>query len=77
MGTLASGLGSSNLSEIFYFLGLPKAKTFHKRLIPICEFRTGASLRKKACEAMKEGRILEVKKKLEIDEKVYNDWGKN
>ena len=26
---------------------------------------------------MKEGRTLEVKKQLEFDEKVYNDWGKS
>ena len=60
LGTLASGLGSSNMS-FFFFLGLPKAKIFHQRLFLICEFRIGASIRKIACEAMKEGRTLEVK----------------
>ena len=77
LGTLASGLGSSNMSELFSFLGLPKAKTFHKRLFPICEFRIGASLRKIACEAMKEGRTLEVKEQLKVDGREYNDWLNN
>ena len=62
LGTLASGLGSSNMPELISFLGLPKAKTFHKRLFPVCEFRIGASLRKIASETMKEGRMLEAKK---------------
>ena len=62
LGTLASVLGTSNMSELFSFLGIPKTKKFHKRLFPICEFRIGSSLRKIASEAMKEGRTLEVKK---------------
>ena len=73
LGTLASFLGSSNMSELFSFLLIPKAKTFHKRLFPICEFRIGASLRKVVSEIMKEGRTLERKKQLELDEKVNND----
>ena len=61
LGTLASGLGSSNMPELISFLGLPKAKTFLKRLFPVCEFRIRASLRKIASETMKEGRMLEAK----------------
>ena len=61
LGILASGLNPSNMSELFSFLGIPKAKTFHRRLFPICEFRIGDSLRKIASEIMKEGRILAVK----------------
>ena len=62
LGTLASGIGSSNMSESFSFLGIPKAKTLHKRLFPVCEFSIGASLRKVASETIKEGRISKVKK---------------
>ena len=46
-------------------------------MFSICGFRIGSSLRKIASETMKEGRTLEVKKQLEFDEKVYNDWGKS
>ena len=35
--TLASGLGAANVSELIYFLSIPQAKTFHKRLFPMCE----------------------------------------
>ena len=74
LGTLASGLCSFNMSELFSFLSIPKAKSFHKRLFPVCEFRIGASLRKFESEIMKEGRILEVKKQLELEEKEYKYW---
>lgn len=37
LGTLASGLGAANVSELFYFLCIPQAKTFHKRLFSMCE----------------------------------------
>ena len=60
LGTLASGLDFSNVSELFSFLGIPKAKTFHKRMFHVCEFRIGISLRKIASEVIKKGRMLEI-----------------
>lgn len=43
IGTLASGSGGANMSELFSFLGFPHAKGFHKRIFPVCESKIGAS----------------------------------
>ena len=61
IATLASGLGASNLSELFSFIGIPKAKVLHKRKILVYEYQIGGILRNIAKQAMKEGKMLEVK----------------
>ena len=52
IGTLVSGAGGANMSELFSFLGFPNAKTFHKRVFPVCESKIGVSLRKIAKKSM-------------------------
>ena len=43
IATLVSGLGATNLSELFSFIGIPKSKVLHKRVMPVCECQIGGS----------------------------------
>ena len=49
------------MSELFSFLGFPNAKTFHKRVFPVCESKIGVSLRKIAKESMEEAKVFEIR----------------
>ena len=71
IGTLVSGSGGTNMSELFSFLGFPHAKGFHKRAFPVCESKTGISQRKVAKELMEEAKICEVRMQLESEKKSY------
>ena len=74
IGTLASGSGGANMSELFSFLGFPHAKGFHKRIFPVCESKIGASLRKVAKESMDEAKECEVRMQLQSEKRSYTKW---
>ena len=74
IGTLVSGSGGANMSELFFFLGFPRAKGFHKRIFPVCESKIGASLRKFAKESMEEAKECEVRMQLQSEKKSYTKW---
>ena len=74
IGTLASGSDGAKISELFSFLGFPNAKTFHKRVFPVCESKIGVSLRKITKESMEEAKVFEVRMQLEIENKDYEEW---
>ena len=62
------------MSELFSFLRLPNAKTFHKGVFPVCESKIGVSLRKIAKESMEEARVFEVRMHMESENKDYEEW---
>ena len=77
IGTLASGSGGVNMSELFSFMGFPNAKTFYKRVLPVCESKIGVSLRKIAKESMEEAKVFEVSMQLDSETKDYEEWRQN
>ena len=69
LGTMASGIGPSNISQILSFLDIPSCKLLHGRFFRNIELKVGSSLRKIATESMRDTIDEEVRITLNDDEK--------
>ena len=60
LGTMASGIGPSNLSQLLSFIDLPNCKTFDSKFFNNMELTVGSTLRKVSTESMEEATKEEV-----------------
>jgi len=73
LGTMASGIGPSNLSQLLSFLDLPNCKTIDSRFFNNMELAVGSTIRKVSAKSMDEATNEEVKLTLadEIKQKQF------
>ena len=69
LGTMASGIGPSNMSQLLLFLNIPSCKSLHGRLFRNIELTVESSLRKIATESMRDAIDEEIRIKLNDDAK--------
>ena len=76
MGTLASGIGSTNMSQLLSFLDIQNTKSLSKRFMSNMEKSIGNDLRKVATDSMLEAIEEEVRLTLN-DEDKFNEYKRN
>ena len=69
LGTMASGIGPSNMSQLLSFLDIPSCKSLHGRFFRNIELAVGSSLRKIATESMRDAIEEEVRTTINNDAK--------
>ena len=69
LGTMASGIGPSNMSQLLSFLDIPSCKSLRGRFFRNIELTVGSSMRKIAIESMREAIDKEVRITLNDDAK--------
>ena len=76
MGTLASGIGSTNMSQLLSFLDIKNTKSLSLRFMRNMEISIGNDLRKVATDSMLQGIEEEVRLTLNDDDK-FNEYKRN
>ena len=69
LGTMASGIGPSNMSQLLSFLDIPSCKLLYGRFFRNIELTVGSSLQKIATESMQDAIDEEVRITLNDDAK--------
>ena len=76
MGTLASGIGSTNMSQLLSFLDIKNTKSLSLRFMRNMEKSIGNDLRKVATDSMLQGIEEEVRLTLNNENK-FNEYKRN